>query len=319
MDRMETSRVMVGVDVSKGWLDVHVTGGKQQFRVTNDAGGVAELVRRLGGGSAIRVVMEASGGYERLPHHELVAQGVITAIVNPKRVRDFARGMGFEAKTDRVDAKVIAKYGEIADPRATPVLPPERQELAELLACRRQLIDEITVRKQQLEHLQGEHPRAIVAEMIEYLSSKNKELDKAIDAHVAAHDELKATVDLLMTMRGCGRILALTLITDLPELGQLDRRQVAALVGLAPVAKDSGLRENQRVTKGDRGQVRKVAYMATVSAIRAADNPFKARYLALVARGKPKKLAIVAVMRTMIVTLNAMVRDNKPWNPLCAA
>ena len=319
MDKMVTGPMMVGVDISKAWLDVHVADGKRQFRLTNDASGVAELVRRLGGGSAIRVVMEASGGYERVAHRELVAQGVVTAIVNPKRVRDFARGMGLEAKTDRIDAKVIATYGEITDPRATPVLPPERQELAELLACRKQLIDEITVRKQQLEHLQGQRPRAIVIEMIDYLTRKHKELDKVIDAHVAAHDELQATVDLLMTMRGCGRILALTLITDLPELGQLDRRQLAALVGLAPIAKDSGLRENQRVTKGGRGQVRRVAYMATVSAIRASDNPFKARYLALIARGKPKKLAIVAVMRTMIVTLNAMVRDNKPWNPQHAA
>jgi transposase len=234
-------------------------------------------------------------------------------------VRDFARGMGLEAKTDRVDAKVIAKYGEITDPRATPVLPPERQELAELLACRKQLIDEITVRKQQLKHLQGSRPRAMVVEMIDYLTKKHKELDKVIDAHVAAYDELKELVDMLTTMRGCGRILALTLITDLPELGQLDRRQVAALVGLAPIAKDSGLRENQRVTKGGRGQVRRVLYMATVSAIRASDNPFKARYQALVARGKPKKLAIVAIMRAMIVTLNAMVRDNKPWNEQHAA
>ena len=182
MDQMETSRMMVGVDVSKAWLDVHVTGGKRQFRVSNDASGVAELVKRLGGGSAIRVVMEASGGYERLPHQELVAQGVVTAIVNPKRVRDFARSLGFEAKTDRVDAKVIARYGQVTDPRPTPVLPPERQELAELLACRKQLIDEITVRKQQLEHLQGGRSRAMVGEMIDYFTSKNKELDKAIDA-----------------------------------------------------------------------------------------------------------------------------------------
>ena len=223
--------------------------------------------------------------------------------------------MGIDAKTDRVDARVIAKYGEITDPRATAVLPPEREELGELLACRRQLIDEISVRKQQLEHLQGSRPRAIVIDLIDYLTSKQKELDRTIDAHVNAHDDLKATVELLMTMRGCGRILALTLITDLPELGNLDRRQIAALVGLAPIAKDSGLKENQRVTKGGRGQLRCVLYMATVSAIRAKDNPFKARYQALIARGKPKKLAIVAVMRTMIVTLNAMVRDNMPWNP----
>lgn len=158
-----------------------------------------------------------------------------------------------------------------------------------MLACRRQLIDEIMLRKQQLEHLQGERPRPIVVEMIDYLTIKEKELDKAIDGHVAAHDELQALVDLLTTMRGCGRIFALTLITDMPELGQLDRQQIAALAGLAPIAKDSGLRENQRVTKGGRGQVRKVADKAAVSAIRASDNPFKARYLALVARRKPKK------------------------------
>ena len=311
----ETRRVMVGVDVGKAWLDVHVAGSKRQFRVANDATGIAELVERLGGGSGMRVVMEASGDYERVPHHELVDKGVITAIVNPKRVRDFAKALGIDAKTDRIDAKVIAKYGEITDPRATPVLPPERQELAELLACRKQLIDEITFRKQQLEHLQGERPRAMILEMIDYFSIKNKDFDKAIDTHVAAHDELQATVDLLLTMRGCGRILALTLITEMPELGQLDRRQIAALAGLAPVARDSGLKENQRVTKGGRGQLRRVLYMAAVSAIRANDNPFKARYLALVDRGKPKKLAIVAAMRAMIVTLNAMVRDNKPGNP----
>ena len=315
----EVSRVVVGVDVSKAWLDVHVSGSKRHFRVANDRAGVAELVERLGSGSGIRVVMEASGGYERLPHHELVAQGVWTAIVNPKRVRDFAKGMGIDAKTDRVDAKVIAKYGEITDPRETPVLSPEREELAELLACRRQLVDDITVRKQQLAHLYGERPRAIVIDMIDYLTGRQKELDKTIDAHVRAHEELQETVDLLTSMRGCGRILALTLLTEMPELGQLDRRQIAALAGLAPIAKDSGLKENQRVTKGGRGQLRCVLYMATVSAIRANDNPFKARYLALVARGKPKKLAIVAVMRTMITTLNAMVRDNNPWNPQHAA
>ena len=315
----EASRVMVGVDVSKAWLDVHVSECKRHFRVANDKAGVAELVERLGGGSGMRVVMEASGGYERLPHHELVAQGVWTAIVNPKRVRDFAKAMGIDAKTDRVDAKVIAKYGEITNPRATPVLPPEREELAELLACREQLVDDIMVRKQQLEHLHGERPRHIVVEMIEYLTNKRKELDKTIDAHVRAHDELQETVDLLTTMPGCGRILALTLLTEMPELGQLDRRQIAALAGLAPIAKDSGLKENQRVTKGGRAQLRRVLYMATVSAIHASDNPFKARYLALVARGKPKKLAIVAVMRIMITTLNAIVRDNNPWNPQHAA
>ena len=227
--------------------------------------------------------------------------------------------MGIDAKTDRVDARLIAKYGEITDPRATPVLPPERAELAELLACHAQLVDEIMLRKQQLGHLSSERPRAIVVEMIDYLTSKQKEMDKTIDAHVAAHEELAATVELLTSRCGCGRILALTSSTEMPELGQLDRRQIAALAGLAPITKDSGLKENQRVTKGGRGQLRRVLYMGTVSAIRAADNPFKARYLALVVRGKPKKLAIVAVMRIMIIILHAMVRDNMPWNPMHGA
>jgi len=161
--------------------------------------------------------------------------------------------------------------------------------------------------------------RAIVVEMIDYLINKRNELDKTIDAHVGAHEELQATVDLLTAMPGCGRILALTLLAEMPELGQLDRRQIAALAGLAPVAKDSGLRENQRVVEGGRGLVRNAAYMGTVSAIRANDNPFKARYQALGDRGKPKKLAITATMRNMITTLNAMLRDNKPWNPHHAA
>lgn len=312
----ETNHVVVGLDVSKAWLDVHVADGKRGFRVSNDRTGVAELLRRLAGGSAVRVVMEASGGYERLPHRQLVAQGVVTAIVNPKRVRDFAKAVGIEAKTDRVDAKVIAKYGKLTNPRPTPVLPPERVALAELLACRRQLIDEITVRRQQLEHLQSRLARAVVVEMIDDLVGKRRALDQTIDAHVAACPDLQATADLLSTMRGCGRILALTLLTDMPELGSLDRRQIAALAGLAPVAKDSGLRENQRVVKGGRGQLRRVLYMAAVSTIRANDNPFKTRYQALVARGKPNKIAIVAVMRTMITTFNAMVRDNRPWNPM---
>ena len=285
----ETSRVVVGLDVSKAWLDVHMSGKKRHFRVANDKAGIVELVEPLGGGSGIRVVMEASGGDERLPHHELVAQGVVTAIVNPKRVRDFAKAIGIDAKTDRVDAKVIARYGELTDPRATPVLPPERAELAELLGCRAQLIDDITARKQQLTHLYSERSRQIVVEMIDYLANKRKGLDKTIDDHIRAHEELKATVDLLTSMRGRGLILALTSSTEMPELGQLDRRQIAALAGLAPIARDSGLEENQRVTKGDRGQLRRVVYMATVSAIRANDNPFITRYLALVARNKPKK------------------------------
>ena len=146
----------VGLDVSKAWLDGYLSGSGRRLRVSNDAAGIRALVRSLRRrDTACLVVMEASGGYERTAHHELVAQGVLAAIVNPKRVRDFARGMGLEAKTDRVDARLIARYGEVMRPAATPAPDPARAELGEILACRRQLIDEITVRKQQLEHLQS--------------------------------------------------------------------------------------------------------------------------------------------------------------------
>ena len=306
-------QVMVGVDVSKAWLDAHVAGTNRRLRVANDAAGLDALVGRLGSG--IRVVMEASGGYERLAHRTLVARGVWTAIVNPKRVRDFARGMGYEAKTDRVDAAVIARYGAVTGPAATPVPAPEREALAELLACRRQLIDELTVRRQQLEHLRSAGARQLTTAMIDHLVAKRAELDRLLDRHVADHPPLQHLARQLMTMPGCGRTLAYTLLADMPELGSLDRRGIAALAGLAPVARDSGLRANQRVIKGGRGQIRRVLYMAAVSATHARNNPFKTRYQALVARGKPPKLALTAVMRHMIVTLNAMARDNQTWKP----
>jgi transposase len=304
---------IVGLDVGKAWLDGYLPGSGRRLRVSHDAAGIRALVRSLGDRAACLVVMEASGGYERTAHRELVAQGVLAAVVNPKRVRDFARGMGLEAKTDRVDAKLIARYGEVMRPAATPAPDPARAELGEILACRRQLIDEITARKQQLEHLRSEGMRGRVAKALGFLRQEAKELTKLLRQKIQADEALAADCALLTSMPGRGPILAAALLADMPELGRLDRRKVAALAGLAPVAKDSGLRENKRVIKGGRGQVRRALYMAAVASLRIKASPFKARYDRLTARGKAPKLALTALMRQMLVTLNAMLKARQPW------
>ena len=304
---------MIGLDVSKAWLDGYLASSGRRLRVSNDAGGVQALVRALGDRAGCLVVMEASGGYERTAHRELVAQGVLAAIVNPKRVRDFARGMGLEAKTDRVDAAVIARYGEVRRPAPTPLPEPARAELGEILACRRRLIDEITVRKQQLEHLQSPSMCTRMAKVLAFLRQEERELTKLLRQKIEADRSLAADFALLTSMPGCGPILAATLLADMPELGALDRRQVAALAGLAPVARDSGLRENRRVIKGGRGQIRRALYMAAVASLRINASPLKPRYAQLIAKGKPPKLALTALMRKMLVTRNAMLKARQAW------
>ena len=211
---------VIGLDVSKAWLDGYLSASGRRLRVGNDAAGVRALVRSLGERAACLVVMEASGGYERTAHQELVAQGVLAAIVNPKRVRDFARGMGLEAKTDRVDAKVIARYGEVRRSAPTPITDPARAELGEILACRRRLIDEITVRRQQLEHLHSPAMRARVAKALAFLRQEERELTKLLRQKIEADRPLAADFALLTSMPGCGPILAATLLAEMPELGR---------------------------------------------------------------------------------------------------
>ena len=299
---------MVGLDVSKAWLDGYLPATGRRLRVGNDPAGIGKFLQILGDSTGCLVVMEVSGGYERTAHRELVAQGVPAAIVNPKRVRDFARGMGLEAKTDRVDAKLIARYGEVMRPTATPLPDPARLELREILAGRRQLVAEIAARKQQLKHLQSPLVRAQVEKTLAFLQQEAKALLALLRARIAADAALAADYALLTSMPGCGPILAATLLAELPELGRLDRRKVASLAGLAPVARDSGLREHRRVIKGGRGQVRRALYMAVVASLKTDRSPLKARYASLLAKGKPPKLALTVLMRKMLVTLNAMLK-----------
>jgi len=309
---------VVGIDVSKARLDAYDLAGERRLSVANDAEGIAELALWLE--PERRVVMEASGGYERLAHRLLTRHGYKTAVVNALRVRQFAKASGLLAKTDRLDAAVIARYGAFAKPAPTPVRAGAREALAELLGYRRQLLAEITARTQQLTHLRSpaliEHAQAA----LQRLRRDKAELDRLMRETIAGDLELRAKAALLQGAPGAGPVLIATLLAELPELGSLDRRQIASLVGLAPVARDSGLMRGRRVIHGGRKEVRGALYMATLALSRRASR-FALAYRALVAKGKPKKLALVATMRKLLVTLNAIAKTNTPWHaqPLKAA
>ena len=305
---------VIGIDVSKTRLDVCRLEDGRRLAVGNDAAGMSALVDRLGIGAQDLILMEASGGYERGARRTLSARGLRVAIVNAARVRDFARASGRLAKTDRIDAEVIARYGAFALPAPTPPVSAARQTVAELLAYRRQLTVEITARSQQLAHLVSAALRRRAEAALARLRAERQEILRLIRHTVAAAAELAGPYALLTSMPGVGPVLAATLLAELPELGSLDRRQIASLVGVAPIAKDSGTKHGRRVIRAGRKQVRTVLYMAAVSTSRTAGRG-AAFYRRLVAAGKSPKLALIALMRMMLVTLNAMLRTITPYSP----
>ena len=234
---------VVGVDVSKAQLDAYNLGAGRRLSVNNDAAGVARLAAWAGPGAL--VVMEASGGYERLAHRRLLERGLAVAIVNAKRVRDFAKASGRLAKTDRVDAEVIARYGAFARPAATPAPDAAARELAEVLAFRQRLVGEITARQQQLGHLETPLLRRRAQADLVRLRRDKAELETLLRRVIERAPRLARGFALLTSMPGVGLILAATLLALLPELGSLDRRQIASLVGVAPIARDSGIKRRK--------------------------------------------------------------------------
>jgi transposase len=309
---------VIGIDVSKLRLEVYRLDDGRCLAVGNDAAGIAALADQFGLSAKELVVMEASGGYERRAQRHLSERGLRVAIVNAARVRDFARASGRLAKTDRVDAAVIARYGAFARPAPTPLVTGARQMLAELLAYRRQLTAEITARSQQLGHLVSLALRQRAEAALERLQAERREITRLIGQTIAGDRELAARAALLTSMPGVGPVLVATLLAELPELGTLDRRQIASLVGVAPIAKDSGARQGRRPIRGGRSGVRAPLYMAALVASRS--NPrLRAVYQRLLANAKPPKLALVVLMRKMLITLNAMLRTATPWRQPAAA
>ena len=309
---------VIGIDVSKVRLDVYSLEDGRRLAVGNDAAGIAALADRLGLSARVLLVMEASGGYERRAHRHLSERGLRVAIGNAARVRDFAKASGRLAKTDRVDAEMIAHYGAFARPAPTPLVDGARQMLAELLAYRRQLTAEITARSQQLGHLATPALRQRAEAALGRLRAERQEVAQLIAQAIAADGALAAAAALLRSMPGVGPVLVATLLAELPELRTLDRRRIASLVGVAPIAKDSGARQGRRPIRGGRGRVRAPLYMAALVASRS--NPtLRTVYERLLANAKPPKLALVVLMRKMLIALNAMLRSAAPWRQLPAA
>jgi transposase len=307
-------RPNAGVDVCKQHLDVCMNA--LQLRVANDATGWDELTAKFKEADVDLVVLEATGGYERGLVCALQGAGIAVARVNPRQARDFAKSMGVLAKTDQVDARTLRDFGDVLSrhkDRAkyiAPMVDEHRQLLGELMTRRRQLVDMRVAESNRLEHA-GKHAVRSIKSVLKTLDRQLEAIEREINDHLDRHFKEQRT--LLDSVKGVGPVTILTLTAALPELGSLGRRQIAKLVGVAPLADDSGSRKGKRRIWGGRAEVRAVVYMAATVAIR--HNPaIKVFHSRLIEAGKPKKVAIVACMRKMLTILNAMLRDQSMWN-----
>ena len=314
---MSQTPVFVGIDIAKAELVVAVRPTGDRWTLPNSEAAWPPLIARLQALAPHGIVCEASGGYEAPLTSALAAAGLPVVVVNPRQVRDFAKATGTLAKTDRLDAGILAHFAEAVRPAVRPLPDAATQLLAALLARRRQLVEMLTAERNRL----GLTPSALQAELrghIADLARRVAALDRDLDRHLRASPVWRAQEDLLRSVPGVGPVTARTLLAALPELGTLDRRAIAALVGVAPLARDSGTLRGRRSCWGGRAVVRTALYMATLTGVRF--NPTLAAFYAhLVAQGKRKKVALVACMRKLLTILNAMVRTRTPWTPCPAA
>lgn len=305
------SAVYVGIDVSKARLDVATNTDQVGWSVTNDVAGIRELVTKLEPVHPASIVVEATGGYEALVVAELYAAKLPIARVNPGRVRDFAKSLGLRAKTDQLDAQVLAQFAATLHPAAVELPSADAQHLLALVARRRQILDMHTAEQNRL-GTAAAAMRAHVQKHLTWLENEIKDLEREIHAQIKHHPDWQTKTDTLQTTPGVGRVTAFTLVAGLPELGHLNRKEIAALVGIAPMNRDSGRKRGKRFIQGGRAEIRSVLYMATLTAIRL--NPvIKTFYERLVKAGKEKKVALTACMRKLLTILNAMLKHSQAW------
>ena len=308
-----TQEIFVGIDVSKARLDVCVSSEHAVWSVSNDDGGIDTLVQRLAAVSPALVVLEATGSLQRLLVARLLAGGLPLAVVNPRQVRDFAKSLGQLAKTDALDARVLCRFGAAVRPAQREMPDEAAQDFADQLGRRRQLVEMLAVEKVRLKQSHNREVRRDLKEHIEWLEKQLRASDAGLHQSVERSPAWQAKRDLLQEVAGVGRVTVLTLLADLPELGQLDRKQIAALVGVAPLNRDSGTLRGRRTVWGGRAHVRRTLYMATLTAVRY--NPvLRVFYERLRAAGKPVKVALVASMRKLLTILNAMLRDGATFD-----
>lgn len=307
----------VGIDVAKAALDVAVRPSGEERHLANDAAGIAEIVGWLQALTPQVIVVEATGGYEAQLVAELGIAGLPVAVVNPRQVRDFARATGRLAKTDRLDAQTLAHFGQAVRPIPRPLPDDAAQALAALVERRRQIVAMHTAEENRLGATRVTAVRARIQAHLEWLETDLKEIDDDLRQRLRASPLWRERDDLLRSVPGIGPILSLTLLAELPELGRLSHGQIAALVGVAPLNRDSGTLRGRRAVWGGRRAVRTALYMGTLRATRCnpAIQPF---YERLLAAGKAKKVALVACMHKLLTILNAMLKHQTPWQAQAA-
>jgi transposase len=311
---LESEGPYVGIDVSKDQLDIAVRPDGDTWSMPNDASGITEVVQRLAQLHPKLVVLEATGGLQLPVAAALASAGLPLAMVNPRQVRDFARATGRLAKTDRLDAQVLAHFAEAVRPTPYPLPDAETQELTALLTRRHQVVEMLTAEKNRRRATRSEAVRQRVQDHIHWLEQELADLDDDLERTLRESPLWREKDNLLRSVPGIGRVVSITLLADLPELGTLSRHQIAALVGVAPLNRDSGRFRGKRMVWGGRARVRAALYMAALTASRY--NPIiKAFYHRLCSAGKARKVALTACMRKLLIILNSMVKHQQTWTP----
>lgn len=302
--------IFVGVDVSKDNLDIAISSEKGGRRLNNSAAGIKKAVEYLQGIAPVLVVFEATGGLELPFWQALTETGIAAAPINPRQIRDFAKAKGILAKTDIIDAQVIAQYGQAMQPKSQAF--PDTQELKEMIARRSQIIEMITAEKNRLKAARRTRIQQDIKINIEWLKSRLDGVDKDLEKAIKSNPEWRQKYELLESTPGIGNTTAISLVAGFAELGKLNRHQIAALAGVAPLNRDSGVMRGKRMVWGGRPRIRRALYMATLVATRW--NPvIQVFYQRLCAAGKAKKVALTACMRKLLLILNAMLKHNTSW------
>lgn len=305
-------RCFVGVDVAKDKVDVHLRPAAETFTLANDDAGGRELVKRLQAVSPALIVLEATGGYEVPVAAALASAALPVVVVNPRQIRDFARATGQLAKTDALDAAVIARFAEAVQPPVRPLATEAAQALGELVARRRQLVDMLGAERNRQGQVRDRRVQRHLMAHIHWLTKALAQVEGDLDDTIRTSPVWREKDQLLTSVPGVGDVTSYTLIADVPELGSLTRREIAALIGVAPINRDSGTLRGRRMIAGGRPDVRRVLYMAALVAVR--HNAVLATFYArLTAAGRPKKVALIAATRKLLTILNAILRDQRPW------
>jgi transposase len=307
-------QVFVGIDVSKDRLDVHVRPSGEAFAVARDGKGLEELTERLRAVAPTLIAVEATGGFETIAAAALAGASLPLVVVNPAQVRHFAQAVGKRAKTDPIDAEVIARFAEAVKPEPRPFPDEAARLLGELVGRRRQIVEMLVAERQREKRVSSPRVRKSLARHIKVLEKELSDIDSEIATLVRSSPAWREKQDLLVSFPGIASTIARTLLADVPELGSLDRRRIASLVGVAPFTRRSGRWKGKSMIAGGRASARAAIFIAALVASR--HNPvLKAFYQRLLAAGKEKMVALIAVARKLLTILNAMIRDKKPWQP----